>query len=259
MLALARKAERRRWRFPKRVELCETGRVRARWRNLETGEEFETPYRCRSFRCKRCGRSRGLADADDIRAVLEAWEREGLIAAFFVLTFPRRRFHEGCWGRMECWDALARAWNKLRHRLRRRELLGAYFTVMEAHRDGWPHVNLVMAGPLGEMVMAGRWREVRRILVREAKASGFGFEVWVSQEPAGRQLAGYLSKYLTKPEQVPVQGPRGLHRVRFSREVVRAVREARTLRVFWRPKTEEGAVRFLGLVEGAAGASGLLC
>ena len=223
----ARKRERRRWRFPKRVHLCESGRVRARWRRLETGEEFETEYRCGSFRCRRCGRRRGLNDADDIRAVLEAWEREGQAAAFIVLTFPRRRFREGCWGRMQCWETLPRAWNRLRHRLRRRGLLGAYFTVMEAHRDGWPHVNLVMAGALGEVVKAGRWREVRRILVREAKASGFGFEVWVSREPAGRQLAGYLAKYLTKPEQVPVQGPVGLHRIRYARDCLRALREAR--------------------------------
>ena len=219
----AHKRERRRWRFPERVRLCESGRVRARWRDRLTQEEFETPLRCRSFRCRRCGHRRGLDDAADIRAVLDAWGREGLHAAFAVLTFPRKRFRGGLAGRMQCWETLPRAWNRLRHRLRRRGLLGPYFTVMEAHRDGWPHVNLVIAGPIGALVAAGRWREVRRVMVREAKASGFGFEVWVSQRVAGKQLAGYLSKYLTKPEQVPAQGPRGLHRVRLSRSAFLAL------------------------------------
>jgi hypothetical protein len=248
MRACFKPRRRKRWVYPSRVLDCQSGRFVAVWRNRVTGEVWRSPYRCHSFRCRRCGPKRGREDAADIAAVLASWGESGTAAAYVVLTFRRDRFLEGFAGRMQCWEELPRAWNRLRHRLRRRGLLGPYFTVMEGHRDGWPHVNVVMAGSLGDLVRAGMWRQARRLLLREAKASGFGFQLWMDQRPATRKLANYLASYLTKPKQVPHQGPRGLHRVRYSREVRLAVRAARDARE--KPSEQQGdRLEFCGLQE----------
>jgi len=200
-------------RFPRSVRMCLEGSHKVvLWRRDGTGEPWEIPFRCRSWRCPKCRSRVGLVDYARVAQALEThgpW-------VYVVLTLP------GHWRRINIWERYRQAgdlWNsRLRKRLQRRYGRVLYVQTWEQHRDGTPHVNVVLGGKrliaevdelgdggssfhprLGRHVRVPRWRRLFGDCAREA---GFGARIWVERlwEPtaeAPRPSDG-LSSYMVK-------------------------------------------------------------
>lgn len=197
------------------------------------------PYRCGSWRCRRCGW--GVARDDYRRIEAAATSRPRWL--YMVLTF--RRTHErGAWG--QYLDA-GRLWNDgLAKRLRTRFGRLTYLQTWERHNDpdGWPHVNVLLDSPrLMQAVDAagierewcsqgahgrGRWAsrpKLRRELLGLAEASGFGPVGWVELIEGAGAMAAYLTKCAHElscsmhkmGDQRPLGAPAHFRRIRASR------------------------------------------
>lgn len=175
------------------------------------------PARCGSWRHGGpCRRKRAAVDFARIRAALEPYQARDLV--FFVLTLDR----EGSSGgrpyasREEAYRALSGAWRDFRRRLDRRYVrlpeIGAgigrrWVCVVEQHRSGWPHLNVVCVSPeLARRARAReRWaRETGRTrrqgqligpeLREHALAAGFGEQSTLEAVRNREALAGYFVK-----------------------------------------------------------------
>jgi hypothetical protein len=165
---------------------------------------------------------------------------------YLVLTFPRRG--ELAFGSK--WDAFAglhRAWRRLYFGMRRAWPGVRYVSTVESHRDGWPHLNVVLVSD--EIAAAvRRWRRDHPSWSREGLAvsvgrelfgdsltrAGFGRRVWLEQPRSVDRLAAYAAKLasvgsaeaaeIAKPGQVPIDAPVGFRRLRSSRGFLPAVK-----------------------------------
>lgn len=192
--------------------------------------------RCGSWRCPSCAWWR---NAQDFARIVEAFAPHPVEeCTFMVLTVERR------WS--DPWDAyraLSRQSRNFLARLRRAfagEPGSRWVMAVEQHRDGYPHVNLLMHAPIltrlvrasvqlrrdrgldqgGELVMKGD-------LLRCATETGWGWRstaepVRVQRRDAGDsphgQAAGYLVKVAaretSKLAQLPTEAPKNFRRLR---------------------------------------------
>jgi len=145
----------------------------------------------------------------------------------------------------ESYAYLSQAWReRLRKPLARRLGKLAYVQTWESQRDGWAHVNLVLAGGALDAVLAGGWKpakfnrklgRVTRVVrfhdeLRElAVSAGFGERVWIEPlrgdgDGDRERLAAYFAKIAREftrsahkaHDQRPLEAPRGFRRLRSS-------------------------------------------
>lgn len=196
-----------------------------------------TPFRCRNYRCRRCSASVAYSDFTRIEAAAVSRDRW----LYVVLTFDPSDFATP-W---EAYKAAGRLWDvRLRRALERAYGRLDYLQTFERHRNGWPHVNLLMRSEaLLEAVDAegvelrpvdprnprtcrvARFPRWRPWLARAAPAMGFGRRVWVEVVEDTSAMAAYLTKvagelcraYLKAGDQRPIGAPRHWRRIRASR------------------------------------------
>lgn len=206
-------SQRDRKRLPVSVSMCLSDSHKiVLWRRDGSGEPWEIPFRCQSWRCPRCRPKVGLVDYARVAQALQS--RGPWIYA--VLTLP------GEWRGWDVWSrykAAGELWNlRLRKRLQRRYGRVLYVQTWEQHRDGTPHVNLVLGGEsliedveakgdggasyhprLGRHVRVPRWR---RWFADTAAESGFGTRTWVERlwEPSdgAERPSDGLAAYMVK-------------------------------------------------------------
>lgn len=207
------------------------------------------PHRCGSWRCDgQCARYRASVDFARLSTALEDEPARDLV--FIVLTLDQRGTYSGeAWA--DPWTAyrsLSRMTRDLLARLRRLhpDIGSRWVGVVEAHRSGWPHFNLVLASAsLASALRAERAASYQRgiegrdaILVRGAllgAATGTGWgpqstaEAARDETHAADRLAGYVLKLARGPEagrlagearklsQVPDVAPQGFRRIRSGR------------------------------------------
>lgn len=195
------------------------------------------PYRCGSWRCRRCA---WAVARDDHRRIARA-----VIARpwwlYAVLTFDPREWRSA-------WDAYAggaRLWDKrLRRRLERSYGRLEYVQTWERHLNGWPHLNVLLRSPAledhvralperftwtrsgnhgrGRLAHSTRWR---RWLAAIAPACGFGMRVWVEVVDSKAAISAYLVKVADEMSratfktgnQSPIGAPPHFRRLRTSR------------------------------------------
>jgi hypothetical protein len=148
------------------------------------------PYRCRSWRhAGDCARWRASQDFARISAALEARGPEWV---FIVLTGPGGPLRSIPHG----YALLKNGWPKLRKRLTYSYGAIRFISLIEEHRDGVPHMNLLIHCPrLHRYASAPTWKPnpKRGAFYRHVVAAGFGRQMWI--EPArGDRTAGYLVK-----------------------------------------------------------------
>ena len=211
----------------------------ATW-NQSTGDVRILPYRCRSWRCPRCV---GYVNWRDRNRIAKAIEKHGGVEVFvyMVLTFGRggrvrrgvrawrtaKKAYAGCY---ECWD-------HLRKRMGRRYGTTAaddsprklrYVAAVEAHGDGFPHLNVLMHQPDLASRCREEWKGVKKELRPHVLNSGFGNRFWIEgARGAANEPASYLVKQavagtslgaeMAKELQLPLQAPKGFRRLRASR------------------------------------------
>ena len=152
---------------------------------------------CKRWTCKRCG-PRKVRRAI---AQMQAGMARGQVR-FVTLTSP------GDEDVFTSYDQATRRWKRLALRIERRWGAFEYFLVVEPQKRGHAHLHVIIRG---ERYMP------QRVLAAMARDCGFG-RITHIKVPARRQLAGYLSKYLTKTLDLPnVRAPRYFRRVRMSR------------------------------------------
>lgn len=204
-----------------------------------SGEWTLFPFRCRSWRCRRCAPRVNARDAARIEDALGPLPLSEVL--FLTLTFDRSR-----WSNAEAaWQAAREVWKDLRDRLvyaygegrgrARRKASLVYVQTWEQHKDGWPHVHALVwcAAAAADVrrrgsyqrTVAGEqrpiWRWARQVLRPMALASGFGpiLDVQFPRRDAGA-LAGYLVKIAAeltgsaKKDQTPLDAPKGFRRIR---------------------------------------------
>jgi hypothetical protein len=180
---------------------------------------------------------RAAEDRQRIVDALAARQPDGFV--YLVLTFDQRRITQYGGDLFSTYRGLLGCWAKLRKRIIREWGKIEYVAVVEQHRSGWPHVNVLIYNERlaaecraseqvqkrdGVLILEGYKRVRARWLRRHAVASGFGPITYLEPMKDQRGMAGYLVKLadqlsgeVSKDSQVPVLAPRHFRRLRASR------------------------------------------
>jgi hypothetical protein len=188
------------------------------WARAEPGKKRAATFKCRSWRHE--GSCRLWKGAQDFVRCKEAIaSRNGW--TYVVLTFDPKNLE----GKDEAFVRGKALWSKLRHSLTRRFGRVEYIQTWEAHKSGWPHVNVLIHNA---RINAMGWKKFRRVLKVLAVKAGFGKIIWVEPMKSGDAMAGYLVKLAreltgaTVKDQVPVDAPAHFRRLRASRGLLPA-------------------------------------
>lgn len=139
------------------------------------------PVRCRSHRCNWCRRFKALAAALTLQRALDVAPGRARLMTFTDGT-----------GEMTSAD-ISQAWRRLSLRLKRRGLLGATFSSLEATKRGRLHLHVVVF----ETDKGGGFIKQKE-LSKLAEASGFGPICDVREVATGDGQARSVAAYLTK-------------------------------------------------------------
>lgn len=205
------------------------------WRKDSPEAKTRRPYTCGSWRCAGACATHAahvLFSRLDEATSREHYQTTGWV--FAVLTLDRLGTRGGKpWSSVrEAYLGLGQMAEKTLKRWRRlceRRGWGAFGSdwamVVEAHRSGWPHVNLLLYAPeLAEalasetrdrelagfrgrdlVVMAHQWeplgKGIRGELGRHAVAAGWGIESTAERADSTERLSGYLVKLSAKPDE----------------------------------------------------------
>jgi hypothetical protein len=147
-------------RLPKHVAQCFDRGGRAwwiwNWRKDSPAVKTRRPYKCGSWRCDSCCRHEASVCFARIREAVSRPELTAKGWCVFVLTLDRDGFFSG-----KPWDTADQAYKalgklctsfleKLRYRQKKlgwRLTKNEWCGVVEAHRSGWPHLNLMVYAP----------------------------------------------------------------------------------------------------------------
>jgi len=206
---------------PKYIHACDMGAwTIATYNRSNPSQKTLFPYKCRSWR--HVGDCRKWKGAQDYTRIREGIESHPGGYTYLVLTLDQKR-----WSNVfTAYRGLMHCWARLRKRLYREFGEFHYVTVMEQHRNGWPHVNILVQNDKLAALCAGEgWKSVRRKwLEPHAKASGFGMRTWIEGMRDKDAMAGYFVKLsnqltaeITKPSQIPVNAPKNFRRIRASK------------------------------------------
>lgn len=237
--------------LPKHVRNCNGG-AGARgwwlytWKRVDPAKKQRAPYNCQSWRCPHCARYEASVTFARIKQAFDPLSDGG--AVFIVLTLDREGYYSregGRWRNVtDAFRDLGRMSEKFLKRLRRfHKRMGwapfgsKWVATVEAHRTGWPHMNLVIHSPeLAEYLENDRQARERRglsardqVLVKdELRACVIGAG-WGPQSTAERgrskdALAGYITKLaglagstageVAKITQAPMLAPERFRRLR---------------------------------------------
>jgi hypothetical protein len=239
-----------------------------------SGSVTAAPFRCRSWRCRRC--SWEVAREDYRRVEHAACSRGWWL--YVVLTFDPSQWSTP-W---ECYLGASKLWNdRLSKVLSRQYGRIEYLQTWERTRRGWPHMNLLLRssdledevkklpderrftpeGDHGRGRLA-HWTAWRRWMTDAAPRAGFGKRVWVEIVDSRESMAAYLVKVAQEfsrsafkdGDQRPLGAPPHFRRLRASRGLLpkrmRVVSEPRvdrrTGKVTWvlreRPMESKGPI-----------------
>lgn len=173
--------------LPKHVQHCHGRGSRGwwiyTWKKATPGLKTRVPYNCNSWRCDACRRHEAAVTFARIRQACAPLSADGFV--YFVLTIDRNGTLSGNpWkdaetayrelGKMQA--AFMRRLRKWMKRQGMRVLGNEWVSVVEAHRSGWPHLNVMLHSPeLAEFLARDRAE-------RESQGMQWPQTVWLSGE-----------------------------------------------------------------------------
>jgi hypothetical protein len=195
---------------PRHVAACQHSPERAErwfiwtWKRDSTAQQIRIPYSCNSWRCDVCRRHEAAVTFARIKEATAPLEPSGW--CFLVLTIDRDGYYSGQpWSDVnEAYRALGKMTRAMlqriganwgpetklqgKKRLRTVRTLGRrWVAVVEAHRSGWPHVNLLVWCP--ELAALLRRESDDRLEDSEvANAVALARDAWKRGEPVPREI-----------------------------------------------------------------------
>jgi len=182
--------------LPRHVRACQHSHDRRQrwfvwtWKRESPAVQTRVPYSCRSWRCPVCARHEAAVTFARIKQATERPEFESDGWCYFVLTLDRNGYFSGerRWANVtEAYRELGQMSEKLLKRLRRAypELGSAWVAVVEAHRSGWPHLNLMVYCP--ELARELRTARASRLGATQREAAALAVLPRVVRERLQRQ------------------------------------------------------------------------
>lgn len=198
--------------FPRHVQACQHSRTHRErwyvwtWKRANRSKQTRIPYSCNSWRCDVCRRHEAAVTFARLKQAQAGLDPRGW--CMLVLTIDREGYYSGKpWFDVNAaYAALAkmnravlqrigREWgtetrtivttNKKtgKTRVRHEQTVGnRWVSVVEAHRSGWPHLNLmVWCPPLAEELERERERRLEDDEVADAVA--LARDAWAKKEP----------------------------------------------------------------------------
>jgi len=173
------------------------------------------PYFCGSWRCPKCCRHEAAVTFARLKQAFGEVEYAGGFV-FVVLTLDREGYYSGKpWRDAEsAYRALGSMSERLLKRLRRRWGFGSeWVAVVEAHRSGWPHMNLLICCPalatyleterraaLARGLNQRQARLLRGSILGHATACGWGPQSTAERVRDRDAMAGYVTKLAAHAE-----------------------------------------------------------
>ncbi len=239
--------------IPRHVKACRYSEFKEErwfvwfWKKAEPGKKTRVPYSCNSWRCPVCARHEAAVTFARIRDACADLPAEDFV--FIVLTLDRDGFYttdgKSRWvDAQQAYRELGAMSRKFLKRLRRwQEVQGwedtanRWVGVVEAHRSGWPHMNLLVYAP--ELAQELRERKqvnafigktaresilLEAMLKKHAVQSGWGPQSTAEAARSKEALAAYVTKLaaqqnatageLAKITQKPMNAPQRFRRLR---------------------------------------------
>ena len=244
------------------------------WEAADPSKRIRSPYRCGSWRCPYgCRMFAGHLLYSRIVESFEGFDPNELV--MIVLTLPSLDHAKAKAGVRELADLYRdllvrkeRFWSRMKrlHAKRGWDWIGSqYVAVLEQHKSGVPHVNLLVRSPQwAHALRSGKPKEwlFDPELQAHAEATGWGWRCTAEpvREKGFNKLAGYIVKLagrsdamhgeLAKECQLPLQAPRHFRRLRAGKRflVPRRRKEGWTGTIVRRKWTEDGDELVLPLV-----------
>jgi len=232
------------------VRACEDGRWTLRLVDKQTGEIVCVRFRCLSWR--HAGICRFIRSMRDSARIKVGLENLGYPLAYLVFTFDPGEWEDA----VAAFTGLLPVWKRLHARISHEWGATRYVAMVESHRSGWPHLNVVCSGGLAQGL--GRGWDVKPELERMAVGAGFGRICYAQPVQNDEGLSRYLGKIsmeIGKSSQVPLLAPAGFRRLRASKGLLPARRSSglwtgaldfKTLREALRDQVEEPEAYRLG-------------
>ena len=186
--------------------------------NKQTGELVRIPFRCKSWRCPRCARGVAATDFSRIRDGLLSCDPDELV--FLVLTLDKTAEEANGLTAKTSYATVQRRWQTLIQRIRRTYGETKVVRTTEQHRNGWPHLNVVLKSPGLAESLKDRFKRGARAVTGELRdavvSAGFGPVAWVDRPRDVTAIAGYVVKLahretlvgeVVKLSQLPVMAP----------------------------------------------------
>lgn len=210
------------------------------WKRDSTHIQTRVPYSCNSWRCPVCARHEAAVTFARIKQACGRPELDPTGWVYLVLTLDRDGYYTGRpWPNVTAaYKALGKQSERLLKRLRRRYALGnQWVAVVEAHRSGWPHMNLMAYCPelaaelrseAAERERSGSTKREQILLggdlLGHAMECGWGRQSTAEGARSTDALAGYIVKLagthdqsvgeLAKVTQAPLAAPGRFRRLR---------------------------------------------
>lgn len=219
------------------------------WRIDNPEDRIRVPYSCNSWRCAACAPHEAAVLFRRLTDACKPLDPKGFV--FLVLTLDQRGYYDkdtSGWRKFrdvkEAYRELGKQSQSFLYRVRRwmkrngmRVLTNEWFAVVEAHRSGWPHMNLVIYSPeLAEYLERQQKEQLGKgatereaILLRgelrdAAVGAGWGRQSTAERARSREALAGYVTKLagfsdatageVAKITQAPTAAPPKFRRLR---------------------------------------------
>jgi len=202
------------------VEACHFKRwTISTWKKATPLEIEHYIYQCRSWR--HAGPCRQFKGAQDFARIKVALSKRSQWV-YMVLTYPQ-------FDRAEIpamYRKIGRNLQSFRQNLVRKYGPLEYIVLVEQHKSGYPHVNMLVHNPLLCAEAYADYRKPRKSARKSAMRCGFGPMFWLEGMRSKKAMAGYMVKLmgeadtmnaeLAKLNQAPVTAPRRFNRLRSS-------------------------------------------
>lgn len=234
-------------------------------RGTDPADGSRRAARCGSWRCPSCAWWR---NAQDFARIVEAFDALAVEECCFMVLTMERRLPTAL-----AYQELSRLSRNFLSRLRRAfggEPGNRWVMVVEQHRDGYPHANLLMHAPaiaanVSASVKLRRKRglneaaiHMRGELERHARGAGWGHctaePIRVQQRDAEDPAIGMVAAYLIKVAaretaklaQLPTEAPKGFRRLRSGQRFLPPPRKDPTMTGALLARDDAGRVRVVG-------------
>lgn len=221
-------------RLGRTIDACLNGKWHLRFVDRRNQEEWRTPFRCKSWRCPKCG---GKIARRDYLRTKKAFDRYDSWA-FCVLTLDVKSWKYRGKKNTDAYKVINHLLEKLRRRMERKYGPVTYIRVIErTPKNSFPHVNFVFhcqglfdLFPTDEAI--GKWN--KRWLTGNAKGCGFGIKHTVDYARNKKMVASYLAKTglfsviakeISKQSQIPFDAPPGFRRLGATRGLLEPIKK----------------------------------